>query len=218
MIQDMISVVDPKKAHNIYHVVLHCKKYWICTGACIMPALCLILQIQYYAKNYAGWCRQTLSSWYPGTQGIFTSGLTKIASNEEWIGEQGWRSGERTRLPPMWPMFESRVPLFERLLAASPQLNFNPGFFFFSSKALSRKVFSILFRVSYHQIVGKEMKLNLDDLNPASNNPALALTPFVGSLICSERFFSRYSGFPLSSKTNISKFQFDQELLLRRTT
>ena len=31
----------------------------------------------------------------------------------------------------------------------------------------------------------------------------------VGSLPCSERFFSGYSGFPLSSKTNISKFQFD---------
>ena len=31
----------------------------------------------------------------------------------------------------------------------------------------------------------------------------------VGSRPCSERFFSGYSGFPLSSKTNISKFQFD---------
>ena len=31
----------------------------------------------------------------------------------------------------------------------------------------------------------------------------------VGSLLCSERFFSGHSGFPLSSKTNISKFQFD---------
>ena len=31
----------------------------------------------------------------------------------------------------------------------------------------------------------------------------------VGSRPCSERFFSRNSGFPLSSKTNISKFQFD---------
>ena len=31
----------------------------------------------------------------------------------------------------------------------------------------------------------------------------------VGFLLCSERFFSGYSGFPLSSKTNISKFQFD---------
>ena len=29
--------------------------------------------------------------------------------------------------------------------------------------------------------------------------------------ICGLRFFSGYSGFPLSSKTNISKFQFDQE-------
>ena len=32
---------------------------------------------------------------------------------------------------------------------------------------------------------------------------------FVGSLLCSERVFSGYSGFPISSKTNISKFQFD---------
>ena len=39
----------------------------------------------------------------------------------------------------------------------------------------------------------------------------------VGSLLCSERFFSGYSGFPLSSKTNISKFQFDQESGRRRT-
>ena len=40
----------------------------------------------------------------------------------------------------------------------------------------------------------------------------------VGSLICSERFFSWYSGFPLSSKTNISKFQFDQESGTRKLT
>ena len=40
----------------------------------------------------------------------------------------------------------------------------------------------------------------------------------VGSLLCSERFLSGYSGFPLSSKTNIFKFQFDQESGRRRTT
>ena len=40
----------------------------------------------------------------------------------------------------------------------------------------------------------------------------------VGSLPCSERFFSGYSGFPVSSKTNISKFQFDQESGRQRTT
>ena len=40
----------------------------------------------------------------------------------------------------------------------------------------------------------------------------------VGSLLCSKRFFSGYFGFPLSSKTNISKFQFDQESGSRRTT
>ena len=33
----------------------------------------------------------------------------------------------------------------------------------------------------------------------------------VGSRPCSERFFSGFSGFPLSSETNISKFQFDLE-------
>ena len=33
----------------------------------------------------------------------------------------------------------------------------------------------------------------------------------VGSLPCSERFFSGYSSFPLSSKTDTSKFQFDLE-------
>ena len=44
-----------------------------------------------------------------------------------------------------------------------------------------------------------------------------ALTPLARSkkkcwsLPCSERFFSGYSGFPLSSKTNTSKFQFDLE-------
>ena len=40
----------------------------------------------------------------------------------------------------------------------------------------------------------------------------------VGSLLCSQRFFCGYYGFPLSSKTNISKFQFDQESGRRRTT
>ena len=33
----------------------------------------------------------------------------------------------------------------------------------------------------------------------------------VGPHPCSERFFSGYSGFTLTSKTNISKFQFDLE-------
>ena len=33
----------------------------------------------------------------------------------------------------------------------------------------------------------------------------------VGSLLCSEKFFSGYSGFPISAKTTISKFQFDPE-------
>ena len=50
-----------------------------------------------------------------------------------------------------------------------------------------------------------------------------ASTPYVG-LVCFwfspllREVFSGYSGFPLSLKTNISKFQFDQESGRRRTT
>ena len=74
------------------------------------------------------------------------------------VGEQGWCSGESSRLPTMWPGFKSR----------------------------SRRHMWVEF--------------------------------VVGSLSCSERFFSWYSDFPLSSKTNIFKFQFHQESGRRRTT
>ena len=74
------------------------------------------------------------------------------------FGEQGWRSDESARLPPMWPGFKSR----------------------------RRRHMWVEF--------------------------------VVGSLLCSERFFSGNSGFPLSPETSISKFQFDQEPGRRRTT
>ena len=74
------------------------------------------------------------------------------------LGSKGWRSGESTRLPPMWLGFK-------------------------------------FWRRGY-----------------------MWVEFVVGSLLCSERFFSGYSGFSLSSKTNISKFQFDQESGRRRTT
>ena len=47
-------------------------------------------------------------------------------------------------------------PVLRTRVSSNPGLNFNPGFFFFLSKAFSRIVFSILFRVSNYQIVGKE--------------------------------------------------------------
>ena len=65
--------------------------------------------------------------------------------------EQGWRSGESARLPPMWPGFNSR------------------------------------------------------------SRCHMWAEYVVGSSPCPERFFSRYSGFPLSSKTNTSKFQLNLE-------
>ena len=61
---------------------------------------------------------------------------------------QGWRSGESTRLPPMWPGFDSQT--------------------------------------QRHMWV-----------------------EFVGFLLCNERFFSGYPGFPLSSKKKKRLFYFD---------
>ena len=47
-------------------------------------------------------------------------------------------------------------PVVRTPVSANPGLNFNPGFVFFLSKALSRIIFSILFRVSNHQIESKK--------------------------------------------------------------
>ena len=46
----------------------------------------------------------------------------------------------------------------QRPISANPGLDFNPGFFFFCSKAFTRIIFSLLYRVSNHQIVGKKNK------------------------------------------------------------
>ena len=43
-----------------------------------------------------------------------------------------------------------------RPVSANPGLNFNPDLFFFSSKAFSLKIISILFRVANRQIVDKK--------------------------------------------------------------
>ena len=53
-------------------------------------------------------------------------------------------------------------PVVRKPVSANPGLNFNPGFFFCLSKALSRIIFSILFRISNHQIVGKDNKTEFD--------------------------------------------------------
>ena len=53
-------------------------------------------------------------------------------------------------------------PVVQKPVSANPGLNFNPGFFFCLSKALSQIIFSILFRVSNHQIVGKDNKTEFD--------------------------------------------------------
>ena len=59
--------------------------------------------------------------------------------------------------------FKALGPVVRTSVSANPGLNFNPGFFFFSLKALSQIIFYILFKVSNHQILiqAKRIKLNL---------------------------------------------------------
>ena len=56
---------------------------------------------------------------------------------------------------PLWTLAD-QGPVVQMGVSTNLWLNFNLGFFFFLSKALSQIIFSILFRVSNHQIVGKE--------------------------------------------------------------
>ena len=50
----------------------------------------------------------------------------------------------------------SSRPVVRMPVNTNPGLDFKPGFFFLLSKVLSRTIFSILYRVSNNQIVGKE--------------------------------------------------------------
>ena len=58
----------------------------------------------------------------------------------------------------VWPRARLR-PIVQRPISLNPGLNYNPGFFFFCSKAPSQLIFSILVRVSNNdnnQIVDKK--------------------------------------------------------------
>ena len=66
-------------------------------------------------------------------------------------------------------------PVVRTPVSATLGLNFNPGFFFFLSKALYRIIFSILFRAS-NPLQAKRIKLNLIfKLLYLSSNLALTL-------------------------------------------
>ena len=83
--------------------------------------------------------------------------------------------------------------LFKDQFSANLGLNFNPGFFFFSSKALSRIIFSILLEYPITKLQAKRIRLDLffklsylssnfaltlGYLNPASNNLVPPPSPF----------------------------------------
>ena len=53
-------------------------------------------------------------------------------------------------------LYSGPRPIVRRPISAYPRVNFNPGFFFLCSKAFSRKIFSVIFRTSNHQLVDKK--------------------------------------------------------------
>ena len=103
-------------------------------------------EVQWSTVNFLKALLPSTSPW--SSSSPLSSSSSSSSSSSTW-GEQEWRSGESTPLPPMWPGFDSRTS-----------------------------------RQMWVEFV-------------------------VGSCPCSEKFFSGYFGFPFSSKTNISKFQFD---------
>ena len=81
-------------------------------------------------------------------------------------------------------------PVVRTPVSDNPGLNFNPGYFFFLSKALSRIRFSAVLKYPIIKLQAKSIKLNLPFklsypssnfaltlgyLNPTSNNPALSV-------------------------------------------
>ena len=50
----------------------------------------------------------------------------------------------------------SQVPFVRRPISAKPGVKFNPGFSLLCSKALSRIIFSVIFRAFNHQLVDKK--------------------------------------------------------------
>ena len=119
-------------------------------------------------------------------------------------------------LPPMWPGFDSRT---RRQMWVEFAVGFSPGTPLFPSpqKPTSPNSNSIWssratdLSVGSYCFVLRVMRASMWPGFDSQTRRQMWVEFVVGSRPCSERFFSGYSGFPLSSKTNISKFQFDLE-------
>ena len=70
--------------------------------------------------------------------------------------ENNGRGLARERVIPCFSFRKDQGPVVRRPISANPGLNYNPDLSFFSSKAFSRTILSILFRVANHQIVDKK--------------------------------------------------------------
>ena len=54
-------------------------------------------------KGLCHYCNRSNSDYY------YTVNLCMVSTPQSTVGEQVWRSGESTRLPPMWPGLNSRT-------------------------------------------------------------------------------------------------------------
>ena len=130
-----------------------------------------------------------------------------------FFGEQRWRSGESTRLPPIWPGFKSRRRRQRWVEVVVGSLSCPERFFSaYSGFPLSSKTKTSKFQFEQRWRSGESTRL--PPIWPGFKSRRRRqrwVEVVVGSLSCPERFFSAYSGFPLSSKTKTSKFQFDLE-------
>ena len=94
--------------------------------------------------------------------------VQKVDSASRWINLYQWITQLVSQILIRWIVIypvdgaiqrlnsRSQGPVVRTPVWANPGFNFNPGFFSFLSKALFQIISSILFRVSNHQILGKE--------------------------------------------------------------
>ena len=133
-----------------------------------------------------------------------TQNLTSRYNN---YSGKGWRSGESTRLPPMCPLFDSRTQCsgFSKT-RLPPELRWAlscelPAVFLhfpLEKKGLWGPYYQL------RQVLAKGEHLLQILLKALQHH--LRVEFVVGSLLCSERFLSRYSGFPSSSKPTFPNF------------
>ena len=117
-----------------------------------------------YTRAHDKLCSSLPATLYLRLQGSFPTVLRYTSRSQEAPDTVFWRQVTAESQSAKECVFVLKLlytliqlgPVVRRPISANPGLNFNLGLFFFCSKAFSRIIFSILFRVSNHQIVDKK--------------------------------------------------------------